>query len=522
VSDDMQVRNVELLVNGQVVRNDTGFPFELGTTLPTLAANGGMATVTVQLRATDTGGNSGSTSAQVVTLVPDTQAPTLLLSSITEGATRSRSLRTINLVFSEALAQSTVNAQTVRLVGPDGQAVPPENFQFRQLGREVQVTYGPLGLTGAYELQLDAPTLTDRAGNPLGAAPTVTRFTLQTYSTEWIGPSGGFWDVAANWSTGIAPGADDDVYIGLPAGGSITVRNGTWSVATLTSDTSIVFTAGNLTLGGEAMLRSGLRIDGGSVTLRDDSIITGGLQLFGGTLTANAGLDVDTLLLADGTLTGTGHVQVATASRWTGGIINGSGTLAFLGDLAIDGPQNKYLLGGRIVDTLGMTTWSGATATNTNDFYTGPSTINNTGTWIDNNAFNTIVRDWYSGDAAVFNNAGSYIKRGSSTSTVEMVFNNLGTLDVQGGALRLGSGGTAGAIGSLNIDAGANLRLQGGDFTLDGTIIDGTGRFEVSGAFNTTTSVVHTGNSAFAGELALTGGTLFANGAFNATRDAQR
>ena len=56
VTDDVQVRSVELLVSGQVVGNDVSFPFELSTALPTLAQNGS-SVVTLQVRATDTGGN---------------------------------------------------------------------------------------------------------------------------------------------------------------------------------------------------------------------------------------------------------------------------------------------------------------------------------------------------------------------------------------------------------------------------------------------------------------------------------
>ncbi|MBP7667342.1 MAG: phosphatase PAP2 family protein, partial [Burkholderiaceae bacterium] len=53
VSDDTQVARVELLVNGQVVSNDPDFPFELFAAIPAIAIGGN--TVTVQLRATDTG-----------------------------------------------------------------------------------------------------------------------------------------------------------------------------------------------------------------------------------------------------------------------------------------------------------------------------------------------------------------------------------------------------------------------------------------------------------------------------------
>src|SRR5206468_1778764 len=55
VRDDVQARNVELLVNGQVIQNDVSFPFDLSAIAPNITEQS--STVTVQMRATDTGGN---------------------------------------------------------------------------------------------------------------------------------------------------------------------------------------------------------------------------------------------------------------------------------------------------------------------------------------------------------------------------------------------------------------------------------------------------------------------------------
>ena len=76
VTDDVQVRNVELLVNGQVVSNDLAFPFELFAAIPAIAAGG--STVTLQVRATDTGGNVALSNAITLQVVPDTIAPTVV------------------------------------------------------------------------------------------------------------------------------------------------------------------------------------------------------------------------------------------------------------------------------------------------------------------------------------------------------------------------------------------------------------------------------------------------------------
>jgi hypothetical protein len=67
VSDDVQVRNVELLLNGQVVANDVSAPFEFFATAPTLAS--GATQVTLQVRATDTGGNVALSNTLTYSLV---------------------------------------------------------------------------------------------------------------------------------------------------------------------------------------------------------------------------------------------------------------------------------------------------------------------------------------------------------------------------------------------------------------------------------------------------------------------
>ena len=75
--------------------------------------------------------------------------------------------------------------------------------------------------------------------------------------------------------------------------------------------------------------------------------------------------------------------------------------------LAIAGAADKNLAGGRTINLFGTSIWSGAVGPNTNDFYTGPATLNNFGTFIDANEFDTIMRDWYSGDRMVFNSSGT-------------------------------------------------------------------------------------------------------------------
>jgi hypothetical protein len=66
--DDVQIRTVELLVNGQVVQTSLALPFNLEAVAPLLAP--GSRTITVQARATDTGGNTTLSNVLTLQLLP--------------------------------------------------------------------------------------------------------------------------------------------------------------------------------------------------------------------------------------------------------------------------------------------------------------------------------------------------------------------------------------------------------------------------------------------------------------------
>src|SRR5262249_22431394 len=88
VTDDVQVRNVELLLNGQGVANEVSSPFDQPLAVPTIAQNGS-STATFQVRATDTGGNVALSNLVTLQLVPDTVPPAILDTNVPDGATRS-------------------------------------------------------------------------------------------------------------------------------------------------------------------------------------------------------------------------------------------------------------------------------------------------------------------------------------------------------------------------------------------------------------------------------------------------
>jgi len=179
ISDDVQVRDVELLVNGQIQRTDGAYPFDLRAALPTIAANGGTS-VTLQARARDTGGNAGVSNLVTVELVPDAIRPQLIETNVVDDATVGFSFRTLRFNFSEPLDPATVSANNFHLFGPDGVEIAPTVVQLKNGGFTVQLTYAPLAL-GEHRVDVDLADVTDRAGNRV-AGPAEFDFPLDRLS----------------------------------------------------------------------------------------------------------------------------------------------------------------------------------------------------------------------------------------------------------------------------------------------------------------------------------------------------
>jgi hypothetical protein len=183
VTDDVQVRNVQFLVNGQVVSNDVSFPYDFSAVAA--PATPGGTTMSIQVRATDTGGNDRLSNTLTFNLVPDTFPPTVVGTTPTAGQkvffTPSVSVR-----FSEPLDTSLLNSTGVSLkfLGADGVpgggddvSVPVRSVEPRNLGRGVAIFPGADLDTGNYQLSLDPSIISDRAGNHL-TAPFSLQFTV--------------------------------------------------------------------------------------------------------------------------------------------------------------------------------------------------------------------------------------------------------------------------------------------------------------------------------------------------------
>src|SRR5206468_1502208 len=131
----------------------------------------------------------------------------------------------------------------------------------------------------------------------------------------FINPSGGFWDVAGNWSTGQVPGPADDVALETDTGAAVTLRTGTVTVHSLIADSPLTISGGaSLTATAGLQASRPVSLGNGSIV---NTVITeapgtalsvAGGTLDGVTLEGDAQLNSNSLtvrhgLTLDGTLT---------------------------------------------------------------------------------------------------------------------------------------------------------------------------------------------------------------------------
>jgi hypothetical protein len=302
-SDDVLVRGVEILVNGQPVGSDTSFPYEA-----LLTADASTDPMTVQARATDTGGNAALSNALVFQVGSDSVAPTIVAIDPADGAIAPEGLQHVTVRFSEALAPASVSAGTFRVV-TGGQTVAPLGIDLLSEDRLVQLRFAGLA-AGDYQIVIDADAVTDLAGNALGAVDVVSDFTLTGEAVTWINPAGGFWDDPANWSGGVLPGPDDNVLIDVPGEVTITHRTGLTVINRLISRESLALTGGTLDVTTTLQVDGAftLAFSGTGTTLRHATVLpgAGGQDVL---ITTSATLD-DVTLAADLTVANLGTAFV--------------------------------------------------------------------------------------------------------------------------------------------------------------------------------------------------------------------
>jgi hypothetical protein len=273
VTDDVQVRRVEFLRNGQVVATDVSFPWDAFIPLPPFSPEA--STISLQVRATDTGGNTTLSAPLILELTPDPTPPTITQISPADGAMVS-GIRTVRINFSEPMDESTITPENIRLINTSDLDNPltPVDVQLRNQGQSVQLAYSSLP-SGNYRVNIEAPAVTDRSGNPLGDEAVTSFFFISDFAAtiRWVNPAGGFWDDPANWEGGRLPGPHDDVFIDVPGDVAITHQTGNTTIRSLISNNPFTITGGTFTVTQTVQVNNIFTINGG--TLKDATVLAG-------------------------------------------------------------------------------------------------------------------------------------------------------------------------------------------------------------------------------------------------------
>ncbi len=301
----------------------------------------------------------------------------------------------------------------------------------------------------------------------LGAHPAFAQ------SDVWTGgatPTSPFWDVDTNWSLGSPPVSTDNALVG--AAFTPILRTGSYSILSLQD-------------------QGGLGIEAGGLAVAATSFVDGSFSMSGGLLG------------------GAGALTVAGPATLTGGTIGNStsGVVTFQNALQITG-SGTLSLADATINTQGTTTWGGNTAANTNAISSFGTTINNSGTWLDQNVFDTSLGEECCA-TTTFNNTGTYTKSGNSVTGFNgaTLFNNTGTTNVQAGTLSLNYGTST---GTFAISSGSTVQFAGGSATFNGATVTGPGTLAIAGG-----GLTQTGTTAQSGALNVSSGGLSVNGTWN-------
>ena len=184
ITDDVQVRNAELLINGETVQNDVSFPFDFTTTNPVL--EDGADSLVLQVRATDTGGNMTLSNEIVIDIVPDTISPVIESLLPIDGGIRLEGTGVVRIQFSEPLAESSIANGVFQIVaaGPDGQfdtaddSVVPTTVELQDGDQLVRIETGSFEI-GDHRLEIVESAVTDLVGNALGNSVFVSNFAVE-------------------------------------------------------------------------------------------------------------------------------------------------------------------------------------------------------------------------------------------------------------------------------------------------------------------------------------------------------
>jgi fibronectin-binding autotransporter adhesin len=391
-------------------------------------------------------------------------------------------------------------------------------------------------------LQAGAGTTTLSGNNSYTGGTTINAGSLLLGSANRLADSGALAVNGGNFNLG---GFSDTVGAVTLAGGSITngtmtgssydVRSGNVAAVLAGSGALTKSTTNTVTLAGANTYTGGTTVNAGRlVTASSERLADGGtVTVNSGATLALGGSETIASLSGAGSVEITGNLTTGTTNSTFSGAISGSGGLSKVGagSFTLAGANtfqgDTILTGGTLVLASSNALWrggvvtlnSGTTLTVNQRTFVGAldqlgGTINGAGelvstlTKTDSGSLNAVIADGPDFAAGI-------LKRTAGTTTVGAANTFTGMINLQGGTLQLGAGGSFAAASSLVLSPGGTMNLNNKSQAFSavsgtgGTVALGSGALTVSGAENSSFGGTISGTGSLtkggAGDFELTG-----------------
>jgi len=263
ITDDVQVRSAELIVDGVVTETDLSYPYDFAVIAPALVT--GQTSIDIQVRATDTGGNSSTSDPIRLSIIEDITPPEI--HRITPVGATLLGTQSVTVSLNEPIDTSRITFSAVDVIDRNDTDISLQPIGFSSLSDDRIIIFRmsqPFEL-GEYKVRLNESVFTDRAGNALGDQIREIDFNVVEATAVWANPAGGSWHDPANWQSGLVPGADDTVFIEAGSSASITISQEVVVETLKTKNRIDVVSGGDLAADRVEILGGMVNFDGGSL-----------------------------------------------------------------------------------------------------------------------------------------------------------------------------------------------------------------------------------------------------------------
>ena len=212
IFDDVHVQKSSLLVDGQLMESSRSGHTVFLNYLPLIQNSG--TQVDIQIRATDTGGNIGTSNVVTLELVPDSTSPEIFRSTPAIGGA-GHQVTSIKLWMNEAINPASIDLDEIVLKHKtSGEEIVIAGFSLTNPQMIVLWLSDPLTFD-EYQLSIGSAAFKDEKGNSLSSPLEIpfTSYDVDETTAIWISDVDGSYLDSANWIFGVLPRVEQPAYI---------------------------------------------------------------------------------------------------------------------------------------------------------------------------------------------------------------------------------------------------------------------------------------------------------------------